>query len=240
MLKILVINRSSSISDQKLDRVCRAVDRQLREDVYPAWSIRASIRLSKRRVDLEQKRDGAVIFIDDKPDPEYAGYHEFIENTALPVGFVFRDVAEEIEDWSVTLSHEAIELVGNRHCGLHVPGPHPKQKGRIVQHWFELCDAVQDTVYSIDRVSVSNFLYPLYFTAKNEEKGINDHLKSRSLTSFGILPGGYVGFRDEKGVDRTVFSDKRAERRHRAKDALGELRRLNRMNKNSGRIRRAV
>ncbi len=228
MLKILVVNRSKSISTERAEKVVKAVDRQLREDLYPAWNIRASIKLCKRKIDVEKKTDGAVIFLDDKPDPQYSGYHEFMESTALPVGFVFRDISEKVEDWSVTLSHEAIELIGNRHCGLYCKGPHPTQKNVIVDHWFEFCDAVQDQVYSIDRVSVSDFLYPCYWTTRNEESGINNHLRSKELSSFGLTAGGYIGYVTRSGQEKTYFADKRAMKRFDVKEKTGDLRRHSR------------
>jgi hypothetical protein len=63
-----------------------------------------------------------------------------------------------------------------------------------------MCDAVQDERYLIDGVEVSNFLLPLYFTASAERGGRNDFLGRRhngkTLLSFGVNPGGYIGFYD--------------------------------------------
>lgn len=227
MFRISVVNRSSIATD-KVERAVKAIDRQLKEHFYKAWSIRAGCSLAKRKINIDNKTDGAVIFIDDKLDPEYSGYHEFMEETALPVGFVFRDVAEKIEDWSVTLSHEIIELLGNRYCGLYCPGPHPTRKNVIVDHWFELCDAVQDQVYTIDRVAVSDFLYPLYWTTRNELGGVNNHLRTKDLLSFGLTKGGYIGYKTSGGQTRTFFADQRARRRYDLKKGFGELRRVNR------------
>jgi hypothetical protein len=61
-----------------------------------------------------------------------------------------------------------------------------------------LCDAVQAENYKVDGVDVSNFLLPLYFTGEDEFEGRNDFLgrrhKKKALRSFGINPGGYIGF----------------------------------------------
>ena len=68
-----------------------------------------------------------------------------------------------------------------------------------------------------DGVWVSNFLLPLYFTAVPEEGGRNDFLgrvhKQKTLQSFGINPGGYIGFYNpETGDDETfaLRNDRRA------------------------------
>jgi hypothetical protein len=61
-----------------------------------------------------------------------------------------------------------------------------------------MCDAVQEETYRIDGVEVSNFLLPLYFTGGDELGSRNDFLgrshNGKTLQSFGVNPGGYIGF----------------------------------------------
>lgn len=121
------------------------------------------------------------------------------------------------ESWTITLSHEALELVGDPSANLLVQGPHPSQR-RQVFHWFEMCDAVQDECYEIDGEQVSNFVLPLYFTPTAERGSRNDFLgtikNGESLRSFGANPGGYVGFFDpKKRDDDTWEADERAKQR---------------------------
>ena len=104
------------------------------------------------------------------------------------------------------------------------PHPNPKEGGREVFHWYEMSDAVQAETYEIDGVQVSNFVLPLYFTGSDEFEGRNDFLgrgkKGRILRSFGINPGGYVGFYDPKIQDMDTFTirgDRVAERRMKIK-----------------------
>jgi len=134
------------------------------------------------------------------------------------------------EDWTVTLSHEALELVGDPEANLLVQGPHPEHPKRQVFHWFEMCDAVQAETYGVDGIEVSNFVLPLYFTSSAERGGRNDFLgvkhRGKTLQSFGVNPGGYIGFYDPKlrGEDKnTTFeldNDPRALRRQRIKRQL--------------------
>ena len=83
-----------------------------------------------------------------------------------------------------------------------------------------MCDAVQDERYLIDGVEVSNFLLPLYFTSSAERGGRNDFLgrshNGKTLLSFGVNPGGYIGFYDPAKKRSGAFfaaGDQRAERR---------------------------
>jgi hypothetical protein len=71
---------------------------------------------------------------------------------------------------------------------------------------------VQAETYEIDGVAVSNFVLPLYFTGGDEIGGRNDFLgrpyKGKTLRSFGVNPGGYVGFFDPEKGDHDTFTAK--------------------------------
>jgi hypothetical protein len=111
------------------------------------------------------------------------------------------------------------------------PHPDPTQKGRLVFHWYEMCDAVQAETYEVDGIPVSNFVLPLYFTTDNEEGSRNDFLGTvrkggGTLPSFGVNAGGYVGFFDPtKGEHDTYFADSTSRERARIKSQAGFARR---------------
>jgi len=217
---ISVVNHTTGrISDEDLLAAIRAINRQLAEDFEPHWSFGATLRMEGRSrkkpntATMLDLRGDAIIYLWDKINVSDAlGYHER-NARGIPYGFVFTDLSDELEEnWTVTLSHEVLELVGDPECNLLVMGPHPKKKRRNVFHWFEMCDAVQDETYEIDGIEVSNFVLPLFFTGSNERGGRNDFLgrrhKGGPLKSFGINPGGYIGFFDHKtGKHQTVYRD---------------------------------
>lgn len=227
---ISVVNHASSqVTDEELQGVLRALNRQIEGDFAPYWSLGATLRLEGRsgkqpsKQSLSDMRGDAVLYLWDKVDVDDAlGYHD-TNNRGVPFGFVFTEISREMgEHWSVTLSHEALELIGDPEVNLLVMGPHPKELGRDVFHWYEMCDAVQAEMYEIDGVAVSNFVLPLYFTGSEETGGRNDFLGrshgGKTLRSFGINPGGYVGFYDSERQDMdTVDADERAARRRQIK-----------------------
>jgi hypothetical protein len=201
----------------------------------------ANIRLEGRSSKTPNKqthadmRGDAVIYLWDKTNMKDAiGYHE-LNNQGIPYGFVFLTIAAELgEPWSVTLSHEVLELIGDPEVNLLVAGPHPNPKKKHdVFHWYEMCDAVQSETYEIDEVKVSNFVLPLYFTGADEFDGRNDFLGTvnpdgSSLKSFGVNPGGYVGFFDPELGDHDTFSrnaDSKAKKRMKIKAQVKETRR---------------
>lgn len=219
---ISVVNHSNGqVTDEALQRAIGAINRQITEHFAPYWSMSAMLRLEGRSAEEPDKvqppdlRGDAIIYLWNETDVEDAiGYH-FQNARGIPYGFVFTEIAQSIgEPWSVTLSHEALELLADPETNLLVMGPHPTDN-RDVFYWYEMCDAVQDETYEIDGIAVSNFVLPLYFTGTRDVDEIgarNDYLGrmhgGQTLRSFGINPGGYVGFYDPQAGDHDTFSIK--------------------------------
>jgi hypothetical protein len=246
---ISMINMSDgAVSDTRLQSAIRAVNRQIAEDFMPYWGFGAQLRLEGRTapnkgrspVNPADMRGDAILYLRDVirvSDAE--GFHDR-HFSGIPYGIVFLELSQKLkEDWTVTLSHETLELIGDPENNLLVQGPHPTKPKTQVYHWFEMCDAVQSETYEIDHIAVSNFVLPLYFTSSNERGGRNDFLgtitKGKTLRSFSVNPGGYIGFYDPSVNDDVTWSlddDKKAMRRVGAKRALntgrGARRRLRR------------
>jgi hypothetical protein len=205
MLISIVNHTHGKIPDDKVQVAIRAVNRQVAQDFEPYWSMGATLRLDGKSGDdpdqekLPELRGDAVIYLWDKTDvPGALGYHDK-NYRGIPFGFVFTDLSQQLgEEWTVTLSHEALELIADPYANLLVMGPHPEKPDLTVFHWYEMGDAVQAETYQIDAVPVSNFVLPLYFTVDDEAEGRNDFLGTnvagKPLKSFGVNPGGYIGF----------------------------------------------
>lgn len=231
---ISVINHTDGkITDEQVHLAIRAINRQISEDFEPYWHLGGSLRLEGRSTRQPPRQDAyppdmrgdAVLYLWGDEDVDNAlGYHDR-NHAGIPYGFVFTRLADEIgEPWTVTLSHEALELIGDPEVNLLVQGPHPADPNKLVFHWYEMCDAVQDETYTIDDITMSNFILPLYFTSEGEPGSRNDFLgrihSGQALQSFGINPGGYVGFfNPETGEHETVSiqGDQRAAKRQAAK-----------------------
>jgi hypothetical protein len=229
MMRISLIN-FTSIPDEDVQAVIRVINRQIREDFEPYWGVGASLRLEGKSrllpgiqspVDM---RGDAVIYLSEDPDVEdMLGYHD-INFTGIPYGFVFTWLSMELgESWTVTLSHEALELIGDPSVNRLIAGPHPVFPNLQVFYWYEMCDAVQAETYLIDGVEVSNFLLPLYFTQRQERGSRNDFLgRLPALVSFGVSPGGYIGFSNPMtGATNTYAPDRLGRARARIKNQAG-------------------
>ena len=206
---ISLINHSRSVSDEQVQTVVRAINRQIREDFEPYWSFGATLRLEgpigehPHVKTLSDMRGDAVLYLSDGINRAgLVGWH-LANYRDIPYGMVFLGWCERMkEPWSITLSHEALELVGDPLANLLVDGNHPHDRRRRVFHLFEMCDAVQAESYLIDGVAVSNFVLPSYFSLGEVEGRRNDFLgrsySGRTLPSFGMNPGGYLNIFDPK------------------------------------------
>ncbi len=217
---ISIINHTGGqLSDEDVQRAIRAINRQITSDFEPYWSMGAQLRLEGKsglkpaKQDIADMRGDAVLYLWDKVDVSNAlGYHDK-NNSGIPFGFVFTELSKQVgESWTVTLSHEALELIADPDVNLLVQGPHPSKPKADVFHWYEMCDAVQAETYQIDGIDLSNFVLPLYFTGGEEQGGRNDFLgrahNGKLLRSFGVNPGGYIGFYNPATGTHETFSMK--------------------------------
>ena len=181
---ISVINHTNGkISDIDVQKAIRAINRQIREDFEPYWSMGATLRLDGRTTDRPDQvthpdlRGDAIIYLWNKVDLDDAvGYHSS-NFQGIPYSFVFVELAEELGDnWTVTLSHEALEMIADPDVNLLAYGPHPEDGRKKALFFYEVCDAVQSDTYTIDDIELSNFVLPLYFTSEDEYDGRNDFL----------------------------------------------------------------
>lgn len=207
---IAVINFTSRLNDQAVQDAIRAVNRQVQEDFVPIWGYGRVLRL--QAVDFNPAdpdtlaphkvaADSAMYLVDEASLPGALGFHD-LNTRDVPVGFVF---VLDPNDWTVTLSHEVLELILDPTVNLFVPGPDPRNANNLVLHAYEACDAVERISYSIDGIAVSNFLTPSYFTIGDAAGTRNDFL-GVGVASFGVTRKSHIAFLDlSTGTFETVF-----------------------------------
>ena len=207
---IAVINFASTLNDQAAQEAIRAVNRQVTEDFVPIWGYGRLLRL--QTVDFNpadpetlspQKvpADSAMYLVDEASLPGALGFHD-LNTRDVPVGFVF---VLDPNDWTVTLSHEVLELILDPTVNIFVPGPDPRNANNIVLHTYEACDAVERISYTIDGIAVSDFLTPSYFTIGDAPGTRNDFL-GVGVSSFGVTQNSHIAFFDlSTGTFETVF-----------------------------------
>ena len=205
-----VVNFTSTLNDRAVQEAIRAVNRQVTEDFVPVWGYGRLLKL--HAVDFvpadpdtlsPQKvpADSAMYLVDEASLPGALGFHD-LNTRDVPVGFVF---VLDPNDWTVTLSHEVLELILDPTVNIFVPGPDPRDPNNIVLHTYEACDAVERISYAIDGIAVSDFLTPAYFTIGDAPGTRNDFL-GVGVPSFGVTPNSHIAFFNlSTGTFDTVF-----------------------------------
>lgn len=221
---ISVVKFAPELSDEDVQATIRAVNRQVVEDFVPIWGTGGALRLHAPVFDpadpqtLQEepiRGEGAVYLVDEATLPGALGYHD-MNGRGMPVGFVF---VLDPEDWTVTLSHEVLELLVDPIVNIFVPGPDPRDASNLVLHTYEVCDAVERTAYDIDGILVSNFVTPNYFTEREEIGSRNDFL-GIGVDSFGVTAGSHIAFFDLRTWSfNTVIGEARPQPRQFAERA---------------------
>jgi hypothetical protein len=216
---ISLVNLTRTESDEKVARIARSINRQIAEDFAPHWHLTARLRLEGRgertsaRAPQDLRGDAVIYLWEGAGDARDAVHYHARHSFGLPCAFVFTKTAEDLrEDWSVTLSREALELLGDSRVNLLAAGPHPRNCDRCVLHWYRMCAAVQAEWYELDGVRVSNFVLPLYFAMETPRGARADYLNikhdGQTLSPFGVNPGGSIGFFDpDTGQHETFMLD---------------------------------
>lgn len=197
---IAIVNFSSQLADQEVQEAIRAVNRQVIEDFMPIWGAGRICKLHNANfqpsdintLSLEPVLADSVIYlVDEGLLPGALGFHD-LNARDMPFGFVF---ILDSQDWTVTLSHEVLELIIDPTVNILVPGPDPRDPSNIVLHTYEVCDAVERMAYDIDGIRVSNFLTPSYFTIGDAPGTRNDFL-GVNVPSFGVTRNSHIAFFD--------------------------------------------
>lgn len=120
----LAIINFSDVTEREARGAIRAVNRQVLDDFLPIWGSGYYCKLHHREATLETSQPeifeseplpaAAAIFLVDRPRIGAALSYCSMNAAGLPVAFVFTDLA----DWTVTLSHEVLELIVDSTLGF--------------------------------------------------------------------------------------------------------------------------
>jgi hypothetical protein len=218
MITIAIVNESTVVADADMPAVVAALQKQVEEHFWPAWGLDAELTFAPKSA---ARPPGAwrLVILDDSDQADALGYHETTE-AGLPLGKVFaRTTMQDGGSWTVTASHELLEMLADPEINLSVFVQDGEATGKL--YAYEVCDAVEEASYVIDGVQVSDFVLPSYF-----EPGIPafagtgsgarpaapfDFLKRLAKPLPALLPGGYLSvFQVGEGGGWTQITDMRA------------------------------
>ncbi len=216
--QISVINESTVLTDADVTPVVMALQQQVTNDFRPIWGIDAELKMIPQGTPATPGTWWLVI-LDDSDQAGALGYHDLTPD-GLPLGKIF--AASDLkagDSWSVTASHELLEMLADPNINLTVFVQDANTTGTL--YAYEVCDACEDDSfgYKINNVLVSDFVYPAWFETFREEGSTQFDKMNQIKDPLALLTGGYIGVFSV--TDGTGWQQQTAEKtplnlRHRA------------------------
>jgi hypothetical protein len=192
LINISIINASTVLSDAEIRPVVDALQKQVSNDFRPAWGIDAKLNFVPGTA---TPPPGAwwLAILDDSDQAGALGYHD-LTSEGLPLGKVFAGTDLKYGyTWSVTASHELLEMLADPNINLTVLLQNSETAGTL--YAYEVCDACEaDTDgYDIGAVRVSDFVFPSWFEDFRAEGSTQFDQTNRIQSPLQLLSGGYIG-----------------------------------------------
>ncbi len=211
---IVVINESDVATKKQVERMVKAIQKQVTEHFRPAWGLQARLVFNE-----EPEERGMRVVIRDRATEEDEGFLGYHFVNGLPVTYVFaRDDIEENGEFSSTLSHEVLEMLADPDVNLYARGFYRDKAGRRRSAFipYEVCDPVEASTYKIDGVPVCDFVLPEWFEPEHEDGDMKMDFRRVIDGPFRLAPGGYTDV-FVNGQTKTIWGPKavKKKRRHR-------------------------
>ena len=192
VIQIAVINESTVVADTDVSPAIGALQKQVTNDFGPIWGVAAELTIVPKGTQPAAGNWWLVI-LDDSDQANALGYHD-LTSEGLPMGKVF--AASDLKagtSWTVTASHELLEMLGDPNINLTVFVQNTNTAGML--YAYEVCDAVEDDSlgYAIDNILVSDFVYPSWFESFRTEGSTQFDKQNKVQNPFQLLAGGYIG-----------------------------------------------
>lgn len=189
---LALVADTKKITAAELTKVAAALQKQATRDFGRIWSIQANVSGFARLEDVPTDY-WPVIVRDDIKTPGAAGVHE--DKNGQPFALVQFD-----ENWSLTASHETLEMLADPFGNRLVGGKSPKPGQGRVNFLVEVCDPSEDRefAYTVNGITVSDFYTPDFFDPLTAA-GVRYSYTGAIKRPRSILRGGYLSW----GVPQT-------------------------------------
>ncbi len=188
---LALVRDTSRVDSADLTRTAAALQRQVLEDFQPVWrrgaTVDAFLKLEDVPVDY-----WPIIVRDDIPY-DAQGIH--LDNEYGPYSLLLWD-----EGWSLTASHECLEMLADPYGNRTRAGASPKSGQGEVRFLVEVCDPSEAESFAYERngVAVSDFYFPSYFAAQT--KSGEQYSFTRAIRRpRQVLRGGYLSWKVSTG-----------------------------------------
>ncbi|MCW3818986.1 hypothetical protein ONA91_31570 [Micromonospora sp. DR5-3] len=187
--QLALVSETERITSSQLNRVAAALQKQAIRDFRAVWDITATVDGFEK---LEDVPVGywPIIVRDDIGTPGAAGIH--IDKDGQPFSLV-----QYSDSWSLTASHEMLEMLADPWGNRLVAGQSPKPDQGRVEFLVEVADPPEDAQfgYTVNGILVSDFLTP-HFYDPVATAGVRYSFCGHLPGPRQILVGGYLSWHD--------------------------------------------
>jgi hypothetical protein len=170
-------------------RVAAALQRQASRDFGPIWQVDATVDAFPR---LEDVPIGywPMIVRDDIGEPGAAGVH--LDKDGQPFALITMS-----DSWSLTASHEMLEMLADPFGNRVIPGRSPKRDQGRVEFLVEVADPCEaaEFAYTVNDILVSDFLTPHFYDPVQSE-ATRYSFSGAIKKPRTILRDGYISWHD--------------------------------------------
>jgi len=185
------VSESKRVNLGDLSIVGAALQKQVTRDLVQFWNVSATVDVFPR---LENVPIGywPIIIMDDIGF-DAAGIH--LDKNGQPFALV--SASDEMDVWSLTTSHEIIEMLVDPLGNRLITGDSPKSDQTRVQFLIELCDPSEaaEFAYSVNGILVSDF-YSVRFFDPFFASGVRYSFTGAIEEPRQVLRGGYLSWLD--------------------------------------------
>jgi hypothetical protein len=182
-----LVAETDQITNSELTRVAAALQKQVTRDFGPIWEVRADVSAFAKLEDVPTDY-WSVIVESDINSPGAAGVHQ--DRDGQPFALV-----QFSNEWSLTASHETLEMLCDPFGQRLVAGQSPKRRQGRVNFLVEVCDPSEDRsfAYTVNGVTVSDFYTPNFFDPV-AVPGVRYSFTGAITKPRTILKGGYLSW----------------------------------------------
>jgi hypothetical protein len=189
---LALISESKRVSLSDVAIVAAALQKQATRDLAPIWEVSATVDAFSRLEDMPLDY-WPMIVKDDIGYDGAAGIH--LDRNGQPYALI--TASDQIDGWSLTASHETLEMLVDPFGDRLVAGDSPKPDQGRVNFLVEVSDPSEAATfgYSINGVLASDFYTPHYFDPLVAE-GVRYSFTGAIAEPRDVLPGGYLSWHD--------------------------------------------
>jgi hypothetical protein len=186
---VALVTEESAIPMSELSAVAAALQKQATRDFGPLWKIESTVTAFQTLEQLPLDY-WPVIIKDNIGDPDAAGYHD--DEHGQPFSLV-----QYSQGWTLTASHEVLEMLGDPFGRRLVAGQSPVQGQGRVRFLVEVCDHSEaaEFSYSVNGIQVSDFYTPHYFDPVTSPS-VRYSYTGAITAPRTVLKGGYLSWHD--------------------------------------------